>query len=151
MYATSSKTTTNTVIIMEQSLTQFLGEIVTESKHFRGDWFIFLESVIARLHDYTDTCDKELDVIIASHDCGAEWIYPEQCDGKSYNWHSITYYDSTQLYHIYKCHIKWRASAFTYDRVVDAVEINYADMVECINKWKSTNETVQVVKETIGV
>lgn len=136
---------------MEQSLTQFLGEIVTESNYFRCDWFIFLESVIARLHDYDDTKDKELEVIVASRDCGAEWIYPEQCDGKSYNWHSILHYDSTQLYHIYKCHIRWDKAPFGYERVIDAVEINYADMVECINKWKSINETMQIIKETIGI
>lgn len=136
---------------MEYSLTSFLGEIVTESNHFRGDWFIFLESVIARLHDGDDTKDETLECIVASRDCGAEWIYPEQCDDKSYNWHSITYYDSTQLFHIYKCHIRWSKAPFGYERMIDAVEINYADMIECINKWKSTNETMEVIKETIGV
>lgn len=136
---------------MRQSLTQFLGDIVAESNHFRCDWFIFFESVIKRLHNYDDTKDKELDVIVASRDCGAEWIYPEQCDGKSYNWHSITYLDSTRLLHIYKCHIRWDNVAFGKDRVIDTVEINHADMIECINKWKSTNETMQVIKETIGV
>lgn len=136
---------------MEQSLTQFLSTVVTESNHSRCDWFIFLESVISRLHDYNDTKDEELDVIVASRDRGAEWIYPEQCDGKSYNWYSIKTYDSIQLYHIYKCHIKWHQSPLGDERLIDAVEISYADMVECINHWKSTNETMEVIKETIGV
>lgn len=138
MCATSSKATTNTVIIMEQSLTQFLGDIVTESNHFRCDWFIFFESVISRLHDYNDTKDKELDCIVASRDCGAEWVYPDQCDSSPYIHQWITHYDSAELYHIYKCHIRWYKTPLGYDRVIDSVEINYADMVECINKWKST-------------
>lgn len=131
------------------SLTQFLGDVVAETNHYRCDWFIFLESVIARLHDGDDTRDKEIDCIVASRDCGAEWIYPEQCDGKSYNWHSLLYHEKYN--HIYKCKIWWERTPFGYERQIKFKEISRNKMVECINNWKSTNETLKVVKETIGV
>ena len=131
------------------SLTQFLGDVVTETNHYRGDWFIFLESVIERLHDGDDTKDEELDCIVASRDCGAEWIYPEQCDGKSYNWHSIL--SNKKLNRIYKCKIYWDKTPFGWERQIKFTEISRDEMVECINHWKSTNETMQVINETIGV
>jgi hypothetical protein len=131
------------------SLTQFLGDVVTETNHYRCDWFIFLESVIARLHDGDDTHDKELDCIVASRDCCAEWIYPEQCDGESYNWHSILNHE--KLYHIYKCKIYWEHSPFGWERQIKFKEINHDEMVEWMEYQKAVNDNVKEIKELIEI
>ena len=136
-------------MLNQSSLTQFLGDVVTETNHYRCDWFIFLESVIARLHDGDDTRDKEIDCIVASRDCGAEWIYPEQCDGESYNWHSILHHE--KLYHIYKCKIYWEHSPFGWKRQIKFKEIDRETMIVWMEYQKAVNNNVKEVKELIGI
>lgn len=129
------------------SLTQFLGNIVTEANHYRGDFFIFMESVIARLHDYNDTKDQILECIVASRDCGAEWIYPEQCDGKSYSWVSILHHDT--LNHIYKCRIYWHITPLIPERTIEYKEISHEDMVAWMYSHKDANDTVNEIVEML--
>lgn len=131
------------------SLTQFLGQIVTEAEHYRCDAFILMERICKELIDREYHRDDEIDCIIASRKNGFEWIFAYDCDGKSYNWHSILYHEKYN--HIYKCKIYWEHSYFGLERQIKFNEISRNEMVECINNWKSTNETLKVVKETIGV
>lgn len=129
-------------------MAQFLGDVVTETNHYRCDWFIFLESVIERLPDDDDNHDKELDCIVASRDCGAEWIYSEQCDGESYNWHSILH--NEKLNHIYKCKIYWEHSPFGWERRIKFKEIDRETMIVLMEYQKAVNADIKEIKELIG-
>ena len=62
-------------MLNELSVTQFLGQIVTEAEYYRCDAFILMERICKELMDYDDCRNDEIDCIIASRNCGFEWIF----------------------------------------------------------------------------
>ena len=134
---------------MELSIEEFLGKIVIEAEHYRCDFFYLHESIGKQMPDADHENQGTLEMIIATRDCGCEWIYPNQCDGESYNWHAIQYH--SKLNHIYLCRLTWSKHAFGWSRMVDFKEINRESMIAWINAQKSTNEVVTEIKELIGI
>lgn len=129
------------------SLTQFLGDVVTEANHYRCDFFILMERICKEMPDNDHTNQGALEILIATRDCGCEWILPNDCDGKSYNWHSMLYHEKYN--HIYKCKIWWESTPFGYERQIEAEEINNEDMVAWMYIRKSHNDTVNEIMEIL--
>lgn len=136
-------------MLNELSVTQFLGQIVTEAEYYRCDAFILMERICKELMDYDDCRNDEIDCIIASRKCGFEWIFADDCDGKSYNWQSILH--NEKLNHIYKCKIYWDRTPFGWERQIKFKEINHDEMVEWMEYQKSVNDNVKEIKELIEI
>ena len=131
------------------SVTQFLGQIVTEAEYYRCDAFILMERICKELMDYDDCRNDEIDCIIASRKCGFEWIFTDDCDGKSYNWQSILH--NEKLNHIYICNMYWDRTPFGWERQIKFTEINRDAMVRWMEYHKSVNDNVKEIKELIEI